>query len=214
MPTQNEILYGDEGYTGEVVDSGSVTQYADIDYYRNKIREFQSYLNALATTGDQMSALLPQVSDADLSSSISTWLSDLQSNTGALRLAAQTVNAAAEGANAFGVRMPVLSIPQQLAALPLAAVAAIAGAVAGTAWAVSYAIAKMQDAQVILSNNQTIANAPPEQQAAIAASLSKIQSAQAGASGGWLGSLSNIVMWGAIAVAAWFGFKAFRELRG
>lgn len=214
-PTPNQIIYGDTGYTGSTAPGtdSSVTQYASLDYYRGKIEEFQSYLNALAISHDAMITLAQQIDTSDdLYGQIDNWLNDLQNNTSALQIAATAVNTAAEGINAVGGRMPEISVPQQLSAVPLVAIAAIAAAVAGTAWAVSYAIGKMQDAQVILSNNQTIANAPPEQQAAVAQALSKITSAQASASNP-LGSLSTIIMWVGIAVAAWFGLKALKELR-
>ena len=184
-----------------------------MDYYRNKILEFQNYLNGLAATSDIMLQLIQSADpSSDLYASLHNWLADLQNNTIALQIAAGAVNTAAEGANALGARVPELSIPQSLAALPIIAIAAIAAAVAGTAWAVSYAVGKMEDAKVILSTNQTIAGAPPDQQAAVASALSKVQAAQASAASPW-GTLSTLAMWAGIAVAAWFGFKAFQEFR-
>lgn len=208
--TEREILYGDAGYTGEVTDSAGVSRFADLDYYRNKVREFQIHLNTLAATADTLSELREQTTNEELAAEIDAWLDDFASNKSALYAAAEAVNVAAQSANAVGVRMPVLQIPQQLAALPPLAIAAIAGAVAGTAWAVSYAIEKVAAARELVTRKQMLELLPEEERAAALAADQKIALAQASAEGP-IGSIANAVKWIALAVAGWFVWKAISE---
>lgn len=208
--TDREILYGDAGYTGETVDAGSLARFADADYYRGKILEFQQYLNALAATADTLQALGGQVSGTALAADIDAWLADLLSNRMALMVAAETVNAAAQSINALGGRMPVLAIPQNLSALPVAAIAAIAAAIAGTAWAISYAVEKMSAARALIARKETLALLPEDARAAALAADQQIAAVQASAMGP-LGAIMNVVKWAAIGVAAFFAYKAIRE---
>lgn len=210
--TEKEILYGDTGYEGSIP-SESVSRFADLDYYRNKIREFQVHLNALAATADTMTELRSQVSDPNLIAEIDDWLADFGSNRNALFAAAEAVNVAADGANALGVRMPVVQIPQRLAALPPLAIAAIAGAVAGTAWAISYAVDRVAAARAIVARNETLALLPEEERAAALAADQKIELAQRNAESG-ISAIAHVVKWIAIGVAAWFGYRAVREAIG
>lgn len=210
--TEKEILYGDVGYESSLPSEG-VGRFADLDYYRNKIREFQVHLNALAATADTMTELRSQVSDPNLLAEIDDWLADFGSNRNALFAAAEAVNVAADGANALGVRMPVVQIPQRLAALPPLAIAAIAGAVAGTAWAISYAVDRVAAARAIVARNETLALLPEEERAAALAADQKIEFAQRNAESG-ISAIANVVKWIAIGVAAWFGYRAVREAIG
>jgi len=207
--TEREILYGDVGYTGDVPSEG-ISRFAEPDYYRAKIREFQVHLNTLAATADALRELRQRVSDPALASDIDAWLDDFESNRNALLLAAEAVNAAAQSANAVGLRMPVLQVPSQLAALPPLAIAAIAGAVAGTAWAVSYAIDRVAAARALITRKETLALLPEEERAAALAADQKIELAQRNAQS-VIGNVADIVKWIALGVGIWFAYKAVRE---
>lgn len=209
--TEKEIQYGDIGYEGSVPPDEGVSRFADLDYYRNKIREFQIHLNALAATADTLTELRERVSDPNLISEIDAWLADFAGNRSALFAAAEAVNLAANSANAVGVRMPVLQIPQGLAALPPLAIAAIAGAVAGTAWAISYAVERVAAARALVSRNEMLALLPENERAAALAAEQKIEAAQRNAESG-VSAIAGAVKWIALAVAAWFGYKAIREM--
>jgi hypothetical protein len=209
VQTEKELLYGDSGYTGDVADEG-ISRFADLDYYRNKIREFQVHLNALAATADTLTELRAQTSNPALAEDIDAWLADFEANKTALLVAAEAVNAAAQSANTLGVRMPVLQIPQRLAALPPLAIAAIAGAVAGTAWAVSYAIDRVAAARAVITRKETLALLPEEERAAALAADQKIELAQRNAQT-FVGSVADIVKWIALGVAGWFVYKALSE---
>lgn len=209
--TDKELLYGDPGYTGEVVSASELSRFADPDYYRQKVLEFQSQLNALAASADTLLALRDQVTDSGLVESIDAWLADFYDRKGTLLLVAEGVNAAAQTANAAGVRMPVVSVPQQLAAFPPLVLAAIAGAAAGVAWAIAYAVDKIAQAVSLTTQKETIALLPENERAAALAASQKIQQAQANAQSA-LGSIAGLVKWIAIGLALFFGYRAIREV--
>lgn len=207
--TDKEALYGDTGYTGEVVDQTELSRFADPDYYRQKVLEFQSQLNALAAAADEMLALRDQVSNPQLRDAIDAWLQDFYDRKLQLSLVAEGVNAAAQTANAAGVRMPVVSIPQQLAAFPPLVIAAIAGAAAGIAWAISYAIGKISEAAAITGQKETLALLPENERAAALRANQNIQLAQTNAQS-MFASISGILKWVAIGFVVFFGWRALQ----
>jgi hypothetical protein len=212
MATQSEILFGDVGYTGAQPAEG-LARFADLDYYRAKILEFQVQLNALAATADTILSLRDQVQEGDLRDGLDAWLADFYDNRGRLQLAADAVNAASTGADALGIRIPSISMPQQLSALPPAVLALIAAAAAGVAWSISYAIAKVSEARALVSRNELLATLPDDQKAAAIAASDQIATAQANA-GGPLANIANVVKWLAIGAAVWFSFRALQGIGG
>lgn len=209
MATEKELIYGGESYEGEVLDPETgLSRFASLSYYRNKITEFQQHLNALAQQKIAMENLLAATTDPNAAAEIRAWLDDLESNRFALLATAEAVNVAAEGANALGVRMPVPSVPQTLQALPPLALAAIAGAVAGTAWAISYAIDKGTEALAISRRMSVIESLPENERAAALAAEQQIKQAQAQ---GGLAGVINLLKWGAILVAGYFALQAWQN---
>lgn len=213
-------IYDDVGYTGEVYDPDSLTRFADLDFYRDKIREFQVSLNELDATAQEMRefAALP-LPPAEYDAALS-WLIDYETNRERAILAAQTINIASSTANALGVRMPVLSWSLQGMGNP-AALAAIAGAVAGAAWFLSYSVERIMSARVLIeqtkANQAIIESLPQDQRAGVAAQLAKqataVAQAQARAENP-IASVANVVKWVALGAAAFFAFRAFQLTRG
>jgi hypothetical protein len=193
-------------YTGECYDPESIARFAEPDYYRNKIREFQQTLDSLSQTASQMQQLAAIDSpERDL---IESWLADYESKRWQFVTTAEAVNAAAEAANAAGLRMPVLSIPQGLAAAPLL-VAGVAGAVAVAAGLIAWATERIAQAREIASRMAMIEDLPEDQRAAALAAEQKIALAQATSSP--ITQIADIVKWVALGVAAFFAFRAWRE---
>lgn len=123
----------DESYEGQ---TGALS----IDWFRQKFTEFQLAMTAADEAYQAGLAAFVLTGDE----SIANLLAEYDSKASEIKTIAETLNSGAEIANAIGVRMPVLSIPQSLGALPAlvfpAVVVAAAAAVAGWyAWARGFA---------------------------------------------------------------------------
>lgn len=209
--TPNQSIYGNAGYSGTVVDTG-IAQYAEPQYYRDKITEFQTTMNAVAATADQMSALvsLPDLDDATRAD-VQSWLDDFASKKTEFTLAAEAINVGAQTANAAGLTMPVLAIPAALGFAPLA-IAALAAAIAAAAYLISWGLQAIANAQATVARIRAIQSLPPDQQAVAIAAEQGIAAAAAKAQSP-LSSIANVVKWIAIGAAIYFGFQAFKMLR-
>lgn len=193
----------DTSYSGAPVAPSAFS----LDYYRAKYAEFQQVLTALDAAYNAGVDLWSVTQDEVLAQK----LDEYEARRGMVKTTAEALNFAAQAVNAAGGRMPVLSIPGSLGALPpllipagvLAAVATIIvwgrGFIAGL---VQY----MQDAQALAAQDT------PEKKAALAAALAKARAAQAEADTP-LASAANIVKWGAIAFGAWLAWRAFSDYR-
>jgi hypothetical protein len=206
-------LFDDPGYTGEVPDSGSVTQYASLDFYRNKIREFQVALNELDATAKVMRdfAALP-VPPAEYDAAVQ-WLTDYETNRAYAVAAAEAINLASNTANAAGIRMPVVSWQMRgVGAFPPLMIAAVASAVGAGAWFLSYAIDRISAAKEITAMRDTIAMLPENERAAALRMNQEITLAKARAENP-IASIANVVKWVALGVAGFFAYRAFEQMR-
>lgn len=214
-------MFDDPSYTGDVYDPNSLTRFGSLDFYRDKIREFQVSLNELDAVAREVAiyAALP-LPPAQYQEAFD-WLDDYYARRDSAVMAADAINAAANTANALGVRMPVLSIPQGLQGVGLApaALAAIAAAVAGGAWFLGYAVEKIMTARAMIetaqSNAEIIANVPPEQRAEVAKALANasasVAASQARAENP-ITSVANIVKWVALLASGFFAYKVWQQM--
>lgn len=222
MATQAEQLYSDTAYTGDVTDPESLTRFADLGYYRNKILEFQNAMNAADSTIQSLSLLLDQMStfqgplmqeDQFALDDARAILDEFNGKKGQFRAAAMAINAASETANALGVRMPVVSVPQTLAIAPVA-LAAIAGAVALGASLIIWLAGAIPRARAAAGRVAMIDSMPAELKAEAVKREQEIALAEAQANQSPLMSIAGIVKWVAIGAAIWFGYQAFTKTRG
>jgi hypothetical protein len=196
------------GYTGPssdtLVDQNDPTKYFTRGYYADQIANFQATLIQLDQTAQVFIDLgaSPDISADDLAT-ISAWLTDYEDKKGEIQAAAATVNAIVNTANAFGVGLPNISVPQTLQLAPLAIVG-IAAAVAAVAAIVAWAAEKIATAQQLTQQLQSL---PPEQRAA---ALQQIEAANPST----LASVSSIVKWVAIGALVFFGYKAWTQYAG
>ena len=201
-----EVAFDDVSYGGADPDPGLM----DLDYYRNKAREFQDVMNQLdATAGALQEAMqldLPDDARADLQS----MLDDFYAHVGPIRLAADSLNAAAEAVNAFGGRFPVLSVPQRLGVVPLATVAVVAGAVAAAAALITWGVQWIGGVNERMGREQLINALPPEQRATMVGLMQRTDAAQSRATNP-LTDLASTIKWVAIGVAVIFGLRALTE---
>lgn len=199
------ISHDDVSYTGEVS-----TSTFSMDYVRGRIREYQSTLDAL-DRGYQAALLaigtpgLPDESRADLE----TMVSDFQSKRWTLKATAEALNLGAAAINAAGGRLPQLSIPGTLGALPLAlpfaAVAAVGTAATLMVWGHEWLRGvndRLKTAQLLAAQSS------PETAADLARSIAESDAALQIADGSTLGAFASVLKWGAIAVGAFMLYRA------
>lgn len=194
----------DASYTGDVSTSAF-----SLDYYRQKAREFQSILNEVDGTARAARQAIDDDISPELSTDLSSMLSEFDSKKLAFRLAAEGINAGAAVINSAGGRFPSLSIPAGLGfapfVIPVAAVAAIATAATLIVWGVQW----IEGVKQRMLYEQLTSKGTPEQQASLARALALADSSARASSDSPLASVAGIVKWGAIAAVAWM---AYREL--
>jgi hypothetical protein len=197
------------GYTGPssdtIVDQNDPTKYFTLDYYSNQIAQFQASLIQLDQTAQILGNLLAGGTlNATDAASVQAWLDDYNGNKTQVQAIAAAVNGIVNTANAFGVGLPNVTLPQTLSQWQPLAIVGVAAAVAATASIIAWASQKIVTAQSITAQ---LASLPADQRAA---ALQQITAANPTT----LSSISNIVKWVAIGAVIFFGYKAWTEYRG
>lgn len=230
--TLGDVINTDGSYTG--ADGSSLLS---VDYYRGKVVELQAVMNGV------------DIAAASLRDTLATWtfdddgqaddmqlmLDELEGKRAQFAAVVSAINTASDGLNALGVRFPVLS-SNTLGVLPLAAIAVIAGAVAGAAalivWGKAW-IDAVYAKQTALESLAAEYRARAEAAAAIAdptlrdqvqaeiarvdtiqrAIVSQLERTQAGmgAGGGGVGDYANLLKWGAILLGGFMVWRIVNE---
>lgn len=187
-----------------------------LDYFRAKVTEFQSLMNAL-DLGYQAAqgAVYSDGIDPEVSAQLGDLMREYEGRRTMMRATAEAINLGAAAVNAAGGRMPELSIPQTLGrlgfapALPLAAVAAIGTAAVLMSWGRDWLQGvnqRLRSAQLIAAQDS------PAAAAALAVAMAQSDASLATAEQSGLSSLAPILKWGAIAVGAYIAWRALEPL--
>lgn len=191
-------------------DAAQDTSAFSIDFARNKVREFQSTLNAL-DTGYQAAVSILQSPTApdDLRYAMQSAVDDFQSKKWGLKACAEALNMGAAAVNAAGGRMPSLSIPGTLgflpAALPFAFVAALGTAATLIVWGREW----LRGVNDRLKTEQLLdAQATPETRQELARTIAQTDAAIAQADASGFSALAPLIKWGAIAIGAYMVYRA------
>jgi hypothetical protein len=191
--------------------TGNITPF-QLDYYRNKVVEFQNVLDQLDASAVQAMFLIDQDIDPELTADLQDFLLQYDQKKGQFRTAAEALNFAINGANQIGANFPTLRIPSGLGFVPLAAGAAIAGALAVAAALIVWGrdwIAGLNDRLKVAMVLDKITD--PQKRDAVAESIAKIDAAQKAADSSPLSSIANIVKWVGIAAVAYFALTAYQK---
>ena len=193
--------YDDYHYTGEDGSSAWTLQ-----YYRNKISEFQGALVGFDQAYNACKNLLTSgaIEGTWLQIECDAFMILYDQKRLELRTLVETINAASAVVNAVGGRMPVLSAPSGLGN-PLA-LGALAGAIAAAIWAIDWIRGAVSEIMMKVNEYDTLAQIPEEQRAQVAVARTQLAEAKAKAESP-LSSVSKIIMWSAIGVAAFFAFQ-------
>lgn len=194
---------------------GETASPVQLDYYRQKIVEFQNVLIQLDMAADGAQGLLDlQINDPELNDDLNSLLAEYDLKKGFFRTTAEGLNFAISGVNLIGANFPSVQVPRGLNAVPLVAAAGIAAALAVAAGLVVWGRDWIKAVNERAARSQ-ILQAIPEgaQRAAAAQELLKIDGAVKEADASPLGSIAQIVKWVAIAGLVYFGMQSFKSMK-
>lgn len=186
-----------------------------LDYYRQKINEFQSVLVYMDSAAEGAQDLINLgLNDVSLLEDLNALLAEYDLKKGFFRTAAEGLNLAITGVNFVGGSLPSVKIPSGLNAIPLVAAAGVAAALAVAAGLIVWGSNWINSVEERARRSQILEALPPGPQRTQAAlAMSKIDGALREADASPLGSIAQIVKWVAIAGLVYFGLQTFKELK-
>lgn len=203
------------GAVGESAMPGESASPLQLDYYRQKINEFQSVLVQMDAAAAGAQGLIDlQIDDIDLVNDLNTLLAEYDLKKGFFRTAAEGLNFAISGVNLIGANFPSVAIPRGLNAIPLVAAAGIAAALAVAAGLVVWGRDWIRSVDERARRSQILQAIPDGAQRAQAAiEMARIDGAVREADASPLGSIAQIVKWVAIAGLVYFGLQSFKSMK-
>jgi hypothetical protein len=186
-----------------------------LNYYRQKINEFQNVLVQMDAAAEGAQGLIDiGVSDVSLLEDLNALLAEYDLKKGFFRTAAEGLNFAISGVNLVGADFPNIKIPRGMNAIPLVAAAGIAAALAVAAGLIVWGRDWIKSVDERARRSQ-ILEALPEgpQRAQAAQAMALIDGAVRQAEESPLASVANIVKWVAIAGLVYFGLQTFKQLK-
>ena len=187
-----------------------------LDYYRQKIVEFQNVLVQMDSAAEGAQGLIDLgLDDPELVNDLNGLLADYDLKKGFFRTAAEGLNFAISGVNMIGGNFPSVRIPAGLNAVPVIAAAGVAAALAVAAGLIVWGRDWIRSVDERARRSQ-ILQALPEgpQRAQAAREMQKIDGAVREAEQSPLASIATIVKWVAIAGLVYFGMQSFKSLKG
>ena len=193
---------------------GDTASPIQLDYYRQKIVEFQNVLVQMDSAAEGAGDLIYIVDDVALLEDLNGLLAEYDLKKGYFRTAAEALNLAISGVNLVGANFPAVKIPRGMNAIPLVAAAGIAAALAVAAGLIVWGRDWIKSVDERARRSQ-ILEALPEgpQRAQAAQAMALIDGAVREADASPLGSIANIVKWVAIAGLVYFGLQTFKQLK-
>ena len=200
--------------TGEGWDE-PVTQPAtplSVDYYRQKVVEFQNLLINLQNAREGMIGLV-DYGPVEIRPELTVLLDELDAKIGRYRQVAEALNFGINGINKVGANFPTLTIPNGLGVAPLVVAGGIGAAVAVAAALIVWGNTWIERSRALAQQAQLYSYLPPEQRAQVAAAALRIDQAAAASAQSPLTSVANIAKWVSIAAVAYFAFQAYQKMR-
>jgi hypothetical protein len=183
-----------------------------VDYYRQKVVEFQNLLINLQNAREGMIGLV-DYGPVEIRAELTAMLDELDGKIGRYRQVAEALNFGINGINKVGANFPTLTIPNGLGVAPLVVAGGIGAAVAIAAALIVWGNAWIERSRALAQQAQLYSYLPPEQRAKVAESQLKIEQAAAASAVSPLSSIANITKWVAIAAVAYFAFQAYQKVR-
>ena len=186
-----------------------------LDYYRQKIVEFQNVLVQMDSAAEGAQGLIDLgLDDPELENDLNGLLADYDLKKGFFRTAAEGLNFAISGVNMIGGNFPSVRIPAGLIAVPVIAAAGVAAALAVAAGLIVWGRDWIKAVDERARRSQILQALPEGPQRAHAArEMQKIDGAVREADQSPLASIAQIVKWVAIAGLVYFGMQTFKSLK-
>jgi len=193
---------------------GDTASPVQLDYYRQKVIEFQNVLVQMDSAAEGAGDLIYIVDDVSLLEDLNALLAEYDLKKGFFRTAAEALNLAISGVNLVGGNFPEVKIPRGLNAIPLVAAAGIAAALVVAAGLIVWGRDWIKAVDERARRSQILAALPEGPLRAQAAqAMAKIDGAVREADVNPLASIANIVKWVAIAGLVYFGLQTFKSLK-
>lgn len=179
-----------------------------LDYYRQKIVEFQSVMDAMDGAAQIMRATIDEELSPEITETMQAALASYDMKKGAFRTAAEAINFAVNGANQIGANLPTLRA-NTLGLAPVV-LAAISGAVATVAALIVWGRDWINEANNRL-RIQLESVTDPVARERLALQSMQLDGVARAASASPLASVAGIVKWVAVGALAWFAYRAWSE---
>ena len=183
-----------------------------VDYYKQKVIEYQNLLYNLQNAREGMIGLV-DYGPVEIRPELTALLDELDGKIGRYRQVAEALNFGINGINKVGAGFPTLTIPKGLGVAPLVVAGGIGAAVAVAASLIVWGYAWIQKAQVLARQAQLYGYLTPEQRAIVAQKALEIDQAAAASESSPLTSIASIAKWVGIAAVAYFAYQAFQKTR-
>lgn len=189
----------------------------ELNYYKQKLAEFQSMLYELDNTAESAFRIMALTPDTETAAEMQALLDQWDGKRYQFKIAAEGINLAIAGANAFNVDLKKLSVPQSLGFAPAAvpavpiSLAAVAAAVAASAmliiWGRDWIAGVNERAKLSLQYD----NLTPEVRDQVIQEQMKIEQSQRAANESPISVIAGSIKWIAIAAVAFFAYRAFSK---
>jgi len=197
------------GFTVENVPAP--TTIFSVDYYRQKVAEFQQMLNALQGAREGAIGLV-DYGPVELRPELTQLLDELDLKIGTFKNVAKALNVGIEGINMVGGNFPKVNY-SGLGIAPAAVAAGIGGVIVIAAGLVAWGSGWIQAVIDVVKRAQLMGYLTPEQRATLAPELAKLDQAQSASQSSPLTSVATIVKWAAIGAVAYFAYQAYQKAR-
>ena len=193
-----------EGEPAPVVAAPGTPSVFSVDYYRNKVTEFQNVLLEMDAAAAIARQMIQDDVDPEITAGYQADIQAFEGKKGQFRAAAEALNFAISGANLVGGGFKPVRVPGQLAALPLPVIAGVAAAVAVAGGLIIWGRDWIAGINQRTLEAARLATLTPEARERVIRAQQELEAAQNRAEGSPITAIAGAAKWIGWAVAAYF----------
>jgi hypothetical protein len=193
-----------EGEPAPVVAAPGTPSVFSVDYYRNKVTEFQNVLLEMDAAAAIARQMIQDDVDPEITAGYQADIQAFEGKKGQFRAAAEALNFAISGANLVGGGFKPVRVPGQLAALPLPVIAGVAAAVAVAGGLIIWGRDWIAGINQRTLEAARLATLSPEARERVIRAQQELEAAQNRAEGSPITAIAGAAKWIGWAVAAYF----------
>lgn len=193
-----------EGEPAPVVAAPGTPSVFSVDYYRNKVTEFQNVLLEMDAAAAIARQMIQDDVDPEITAGYQADIQAFEGKKGQFRAAAEALNFAISGANLVGGGFKPVRVPGQLAALPVAVIAGVAAAVAVAGGLIIWGRDWIAGINQRTLEAARLASLSPEARERVIRAQQELEAAQNRAEGSPITAIAGAAKWIGWAVAAYF----------